>query len=364
MRTPRIYVLYRRRRPLSVAQRQAGHVDQAVSGTSTVTAAHLSRSPHCGCPPLWEPIMFRPALPRPGLKVAALGAATLMAATALTGCGASTEPGERASAAQGSQANSDDAEMKTLWAEFEDVVDMPAKRLTTNLGLKPQAGFAQVDVDALAARAVQVLKRSADPELSDMEPDAAVDYVYEQQYRLTQFNFERDAAAATFGHDWQWLAASRYPATASKARVIKIAAAVSHTTGKTDDGTTEPILRVTVEAHILQTVPDADHGTVPIVVRRAVEASGFKPRGGPDWWPAVITRATPFGNSGCALFKSAELKPLTDPDTLREDLANLNISLRAKSIATTEFVADTSTETRAKTLDWYEKDCDDTSQVD
>ncbi|WP_148076998.1 hypothetical protein [Nocardioides aurantiacus] len=255
-----------------------------------------------------------------------------------------------------------------MQAEFQETVDRPAKPLTTNLGLKAPAGFAQADVDALAQRAISVLRRSTAPTLSKMAPDEAVDYVYAQQPAPTRFDFERDAIAGTQGRPWQWLAASRFPETPCRAKAIRVAANVKKYNGRLDDGTPAPYLTVIVEAHLVQQVPipnretdadepgDTDPATVPIVSYRAVLASGFRPRGGPGFWPSVRTRTSPFGNDGCSLDEdTALLVPSTDPDVLREDLANLKSTLRNPRVSATDFTADTSAAQKKEARREYEQ---------
>lgn len=108
-------------------------------------------------------------------------------------------------------------------------------------------------------------------------------------------------------------------------------------TDTTDSGQRANYLIVTVQAHIAQTVTTKKYGRVPIVVRRTVEAAGFRPRGGPEWWPSVRARTTPFGNTGCRLYRDAILEPLADPADLRQDVAGLRNSLNNPEYIATNF---------------------------
>lgn len=262
--------------------------------------------------------------------------ALLFVATSTAACSTS-EPNDAGNAGRG--ASSDTTELAAAWAKFRTAVDRPARPLTIDLGLQAPAGFTQSDVDALARRAISVLRRSTAPRLSNFDPDQAVDYVYQTQPVETKADFERDAIRTTQGRPWQAMAASRFPSVASAAKVIRVAASVKKYDGITADGTSAPYLAVTVEAHLVQEV-STQGGTpgsptsVPIVSYRAVSASSFRPRGGADFWPAVRSRMIPYGNDGCALTsESTLLVPLTDPAVLREDLANLKSTLRSREVS-------------------------------
>jgi len=263
----------------------------------------------------------------------------------LTGCSTSSSgsANQASKPSPSSAAPRAAAELANLWTQFRETVNLPAKPLTTNLGLKAPAGFTQADVDVLARRAITILKRSTAPRLSRLSPDRAVEYVYATQPTETLRDFERDAIETTQGHPWEAMAASRFEVTPSAARVIRVAASVKKYSGTLANGTPAPYLAVVVEAHLVQEVPV--HGsqfggrkTAPIVSYRAVSASSFRPRGGPDFWPAVRARMSPYGNNPCAL-ESTRLVPLTDPDLLRKDLANLKLTLRDREAADTNFSA-------------------------
>lgn len=227
------------------------------------------------------------------------------------------------------------ATTKALWAQMRRVVERPAVPLRAPSDLKPIGEFTRADVDALADRAIDILKRSADPKLSRLNPSQAVNRVYANQYGSTTFEFKQDAIDTNRGYDWQWLAASRYPKEAglpTATKVLKVTGAVSTDTDRTATGERAPFLTVTVQAHIAQTVTTKQYGRVPIIVRRTVRASGFRPQGGPEWWPSVMARTTPFGNTGCGLYRGAILDPLDDPDDLRRDLASLEDSLNTPGV--------------------------------
>jgi len=258
-------------------------------------------------------------------------------ATVVAGCGASPSAKSGAGSAQNSTASASRDELNDLWSQFQTLADRPAVPLTTNLGLKPVAGFTQADVDALTRRAVDVLKRGIQPRLSKMDPNKVIDYVFANQYDQTTFKFKTDSSDYLAGYSSDWLAASIYQKTPTTApKVVKVAAKVARDSGKLDDGTTAPLLRVTVQAHAAQLVRSAS-GKVPIVVRRTVQVSGFKPRGGPDWWPGILADTSPYGNAECPLYDGSKLIPLTDPGSLRKDLAALKISLGSKGMVPQTF---------------------------
>jgi hypothetical protein len=258
---------------------------------------------------------------------------TLAVAISVAGCSTNRHGSAPSGARTGNLVTR--TELTSLIADFRVAVNRPQVKLTPRLGLKAPAGFAQADVDSLAQRAVGVLKRSAEPKLSSMSPDDAIDYVYAHQFTATKLNFQDNASSASAGYAWQWVAASRYRVKPTAPKVIKIAAAVTTDKGSLDTGQSAPILRVTVQAHIVQMVL-SDHGTVPIVSVRSVQASGFRPRGGAVWWPSVITRDIPLGNTACGLYKN-RLDPITDPDELRVDLAHLRITMKSKTLVPVDF---------------------------
>lgn len=298
---------------------------------------------------------------RPRIVAAALA---LTLTSGLVACSESTNPpGDPAG-----DATVKGAELVALWTDFRETVDVPEKPLAVgNLKLKAPAGFTQADVDALGRRAVSVLQRSTAPRLSSMDPDDAVDFVYDPQPSLTKFDFERDAIKATQGYPWQLTAASRFPETPTQARAIRVVANAKSYDGNLDDGTPSKYLTVTVEAHLVQDVPvtGSKFGgkTVPIVSQRAVSASSFRPRGGPEWWPSVRARMSPYGNDGCTLLDEPLLVPLTDTDVLRQDLAGLKSTLRSTEVSATSFNAANLTakdrRKMEKRAEEYESECAD-----
>ena len=283
-------------------------------------------------------------MPLPVRLAAAAAVLGLGLAPILAGCGSSTSTsttsGDSASTSPTKEAS---GELGDLWAQFKAVADRPALPLTRDLGLKPTAGFTQADVDALAGRGVDVLKRGIQPRLSKMDPTNVINYVFAHQYAPTTFQFKSTSSDLSAGYDYDWLAASLYEKAPAKApKIIKVAATVTSGKGKLDDGTVAPLLRVTIQIHAAQKVTTA-HGEVPIVVRRTAQVSGFKPRGGADYWPSVLVRTYPFGNAECPLYDGSKLIPLTDPGDLRKDLVDLKISLSTKGLVPQTFGATTST---------------------
>ncbi len=222
------------------------------------------------------------------------------------------------------------------------LTDRPAVPLEAPANLEPAGAFEQADVASLAERAIDIVGRSVDPKLSSMTASKAIDYVFSNQYSDTAFEFKQNATSFTYGYDWQWLAASRYPkktGTPSKPKILKITADTSTGRDTTDQGERTDYLIVTLQVHVVQTVNTSKYGRVPIVVRRTVQASGFKPRGGPDWWPSLRARTTAFGNTACGLYRGAILQPLSDSSDLRRDVADLRNSLDSRAMVPTDFAA-------------------------
>lgn len=76
--------------------------------------------------------------------------AALAVGVSLTACSAGSERSASDADSEAARSSRSQTELVTLRAEFRETVDRPVKPLTTNLGLKPPAGFTQADVDALA----------------------------------------------------------------------------------------------------------------------------------------------------------------------------------------------------------------------
>lgn len=281
----------------------------------------------------------RPATPR---RCAERAAAVLVVLALCSGCATDSSTNEIADRPRASQQSSDEGsaaateQLSDLWEEMRATVAMPAVPLRPP-ALRAEAGFTGTDVTALADRAIKVIQRSTDPRLSSMKPAAAVDSVYSGQYPTSTNDFKANAVGYTAGWDWEWLAASRYPTTPSRPRVIKVTGATQTGEGRIDSGVMETYLTVTIQAHIVQTVRTKEQGSVPIVVRRTVRVSSYRPRGGPDWWPTVHTRTAPFGTDGCSLFKGSLLVPQDDAGDLRATIAQLKNSLGSKGVMEENF---------------------------
>lgn len=149
------------------------------------------------------------------IRVTTRARETTVAVTAalalLTACGRQAQPSENTDGARPPSARASNATQEALCADMRTLTDRPAVPLQTPTGLKPVAGFTAADVAALADRAIDVLKRSAAPKLTRMNPDNALNNVYANQYSATTFDFKQNAIELTHGYDWQWLATSRYP---------------------------------------------------------------------------------------------------------------------------------------------------------
>jgi hypothetical protein len=278
--------------------------------------------------------MPRPTSPRYRTRRATTWISALALATAsIAGCAA---PGARGSSSETVGAGSSpERSIEAAWREMRTLTNEPPVALT-DLELNKTGPFSRAEVVKLADIAAGVIKRSASPELSKMTPDDAFASVYARQLAATTFDARQNNQRLIPGHDWQWLAASRYTTTPTRPKVLKVAAEATTARGSLDNGNPAPYLNVTVQAHLLQTV-QVDGHTRPIVVRRTVRVATFKPNGGPDFWPAVWARASPFGNDSCALFDGAQLVPLTDPERLRADIRDLEQSLSNRTVVAEPF---------------------------
>jgi hypothetical protein len=60
---------------------------------------------------------------------------------------------------------------------------------------------------------------------------------------------------------------------------------------------------------------------------------GFRPNGGPEWWPGVTFDTYPYGNDGCYLVDNSRLVPTRRLDGLRGDIKDLRSWLSPKALA-------------------------------
>jgi hypothetical protein len=64
-----------------------------------------------------------------------------------------------------------------------------------------------------------------------------------------------------------------------------------------------------------------------------VQLSGFKPNGGDGYWPGLGTSTTAFGNDGCLLADSSQLRPLGGAKYLKADAKDLKKALAATGVS-------------------------------
>ncbi|MFC7500904.1 hypothetical protein [Nocardioides sp. GCM10030258] len=151
-----------------------------------------------------------------------------------------------------------------------------------------------------------------------MTPNEAVSYVLEGQYSDTVANYKANMNDIAAGLDWQFVIASRFDQPpVEPARVLAVRWKTTTNKAKQDDGTQAPTLRLSLEVVIRHDVTIEDT-TAPIIIQRAITLTGFRPRGGKLWWPALTTSLNTYGDDRCALANGALLRPSADSDALKQ----------------------------------------------
>lgn len=203
-----------------------------------------------------------------------------------------------------------------------DLAELPA----------PPAGFNRQEVEAFAKRAIEVIERGIAPQLTDMTPEQAFDFVFATQYPETTELSRSSSATAAGRYDWEWAWASMFQSPPEKPATILAAHWQADTvSGTLSDGTSAPQLVLTLSATIQHLVPDPTEGSdgdvdarlEPIVVQRNVIVRGFRPLGGPDWWPGIGIQTDVLFGGKCALVNGSKLTVVRDQQILARDFKKL-----------------------------------------
>ncbi|GAC1381357.1 MAG: hypothetical protein NVSMB48_09170 [Marmoricola sp.] len=258
--------------------------------------------------------------PRPGrFRTKLLAAAAVL--LAVTGCSS----GESAPSDKHPNENTPAAATSPIAnarQQFEDALTGHSGTLSTDgLPAQPPKGFTRADVTTFADQILAMVERGISPDVQDKTGDNAVNFVLEGLYPATVRDYKAGMEAAAGTVDWQFVLASRFEvAPTEPARVLAARWKVSTKSGVQDDGTRAPILIVAFEAFIRHDVPvdDATGQSAPIVVRRTLTMSGFRPRGGDLWWPGLRTSASSYDDDGCSLSNDGILRPAESPAAVKD----------------------------------------------
>lgn len=197
---------------------------------------------------------------------------------------------------------------------------------TANLPETPD-GFRDAEAVALAERAIDLVTRGVAPRLTKMSPSSAFEYVFATQYPATTESARAGTASVAGKYDWEWAWASRFesePPLPSRFLVSRWQVERVQVPGS------GKALRVTLSVAVEHLVPDhtgtrrgVDSNATtdpivlhPIVMQRTVIIQGFRPLGGPRWWPGVGLQARPLFGGQCAPINGSVLTPATRTATL------------------------------------------------
>jgi hypothetical protein len=253
-----------------------------------------------------------------------LVAATIAIALACGACSGRDEssPDRRSSAAD------------QQWQQYAKVADSTAVTLDWKDRPDAPAGFTDGDMDTFAKAEVALIKKSIDPKVGRMSPDDAVDYVLADLPPQTRADYTskvpKNSAAK---HAWEWYLASMFAEQpTAPAKVIRVDWDTTTRTDKLDNGNTAPVLNVTLQVFVAHTFGPADKPR-NVIVRRAVQLSGFKPNGGDGYWPGLGTSTTAYGNDGCLLADTSQLRPLRGAKFLKADAKDLKKALAVTGVS-------------------------------
>jgi len=208
---------------------------------------------------------------------------------------------------------------------------LPTVEVTHDGLPKAPKPFDADDVKIFADEVERILQRSVSNDVATLSPGDAVSAVTTEQFDDTIYAMRRDMAEAYGDHHWEWNVASRFDQTQSEPpRIVKVTWKVEARDPE-DNDTPDDILYVTLQAHVVQTIGKGkDRNT--FLTRRTIGLSGYRPGGGPDWWPYLSMTSHPYGNLACPLYTDALLVPQTDAAAMASDLAGAKVSMAEKSI--------------------------------
>lgn len=220
------------------------------------------------------------------------------------------------------------------WKKFADIADKPEIKLDWRTRPDPPSGFTSKDMDTFAKSEVALIEKAISADVGHMKPDDAVDYVLADLPTGTRADYQSTIPSNPAGkRGWEWYLASLYKRdVAASSKIIRVDWATDTTAGALDDGTPSRYLNLSLQVFIAHDFGPVDHPR-NVLVRRTVRLSGYKPNGGPDWWPSLTTTTSPFGNNGCALNEDSTLVPLEGAKYLKKDIAGLQKAWKVEGVA-------------------------------
>ncbi|WP_134765129.1 hypothetical protein [Nocardioides sp. 1609] len=196
-----------------------------------------------------------------------------------------------------------------------------------------------------------------------MAPLDAFNYTFSNQYRASTRAARIATTAAVGDFDWEWAWVSLLePVPTKQPEILALRWQVQSTPGELADGEPAPqigvSLSVAIKHEARDDAPDATSGTAdsasrPIVVERTVVVRGFKPQGGPQWWPAIGVQTSMYFGGKCAPVNGSILTPSADPKIVAADLRAFRNFVKSPE------VIDPSARSNAEDVaDYVDKYCD------
>lgn len=223
--------------------------------------------------------------------------------------------------------------VQAQWSQYAKIADAPEAKLDWKDRPDAPKGFTSRNMDTFAKAEVALIKKSISPKVGRMSPDDAVDYVLGDLLPASKDDYVSKIPNNPQGrHTWEWYVASMFvDEPIAPPKVIRVDWDTSTKANKLDDGTTAPVLNLTLQVFVAHTFGPADQPR-NVIVRRAVQLSGFKPNGGDGYWPGLGTSTTAYGNDGCLLADTSQLRPLRGAKFLKADAKDLEKALAVTGV--------------------------------
>lgn len=219
------------------------------------------------------------------------------------------------------------------WQKYAKIAEKPAVELEWRDRPDAPKGFTSKDMDTFAKTAVGLIEKGINAEVAHKSPDDAVDFVLDDLLSATKDDYTSAVRSNAYSEQgWQWFVASLYKGELAKpAKIIRVDWDTETVASELDDGTPSRYLSLSLQAFVVYPFGSAESPR-NVVVRRMVKLNGFRPNGGPAWWPVLSTDTTPFGNDGCALIEDSTLLPLKKAKDIQSDLTDLQKAWDTKGV--------------------------------
>lgn len=220
------------------------------------------------------------------------------------------------------------------WQKYEKITDTPEVELDWRTRPDAPEGFTSKDMDTFAKTEVALIEKAISTEVAHKAPDDAADFVLDDLLTATKDDYVSAVRANAYDKQgWQWFVASLYKGELVKpAKVIRVDWETDTQVGKLADNTVARYLSLSLQVFVVYPFGPADDPR-NVVVRRMVKLNGYRPNGGPAWWPSLRTDTTPFGNDGCALIADSTLRPFKTAKHIKADHADLKKAWDTKGVA-------------------------------